>query len=1702
MVKNYKSLTLLITAMMVLSVFSTAQQYNLDNNWGVPGLTLKQDKGNQLLLNHSLSEFMMVDVEVKGNVLKSIKMPATFLPNNEGAPDLPGTSKQIAIPLGASASVEILSVQTEKYSDVDIAPAPRIPLDTESGPLHYKKNPEIYTKDKFYPENPVMLSDPYKIRGIDVVMVGVTPFQYNPVTKELIVYKDIEIEVNILGGSGKVGDERLRSRWWDPIIYDAVINPEAIPQIDYSKKAGPTDTPDYEYLIITPNDPTFIAWADSIKRWRTLQGIKTGVVTTTEVGGNTTSAIENYVNNAYNTWDVPPAAVMLLGDYGTSGNTIVSPVWDNYCVSDNIYADVDNDDLPDIIFARMTAQNATHLETMITKFLDHERTPPTNPGYYNNPITACGWQTERWFQLCSEIVGGYWKYVMGKNPVRINEIYSGTPGSSWSTNSNTSTIVNYFGPGGLGYIPSSPSTLGGWTGGNATMVNNAINSGAFMLQHRDHGGTTGWGEPAYYSSDINGLNNSDLTWVFSINCLTGKYNNSSECFAEKFHRYTYNGQNSGALGITAASEVSYSFVNDTYVWGLYDNMWPDFMPAYGTTPPSRDVLPAFGNAAGKIFLQASSWPYNPQHKEYTHHLFHHHGDAFSTVYSNMPQNLSVSHDAALLSGVTTFTVTANDGSFIALTVNEEIIGTAEGTGGPFAITIPSQDPGDVIVVTITKQDYYRYSANVDVIPPSGPYIAYDSHSINDASGNNNGQADFGEDIFLNMTLENAGSAAAYNVTATLVSTDPYVTIINNMAAFGTINAGNFGTVNDAFALTIADDIPDQHNVNFELQITGNADDTWMSNFSITVNAPVLGTGNLTIDDAAGGNGNGRLDPGETANIIIQTDNEGNSDSPDATGTLNCLSPYITINTGTYNFGSIVAGTAENAVFNITADAGTPAGTTVNLNYDVVAGNYSASDAYSETVGQIPVLIINFDPNNNSAPAMQTAMTNLSVSFDVATSIPADLNLYTSVFVCLGIYSSNHVLSSSEGTTLANYLNSGGQLYMEGGDTWYYDSQTSLQPMFNINPTADGSGDMSTVSGQSGTFTQGMTFSYSGENNWMDHIDPISPAFSILKNQSPVYGTGVAYDAGTYKTIGTSHEFGGLNDGTFPSTKEELMNQYLTFFGITGTPLLPPDISVNPLSFNVTLGPDEMQTETLSITNSGEVNLNFNIGISGSDALPGKMLQELTKETLENLRYKENFSNVTDELTGGPANSQNWALPPIQKYGLSDNKGEETFGSWSGGTWSGDSRDRGNVFHVTSSTTLEEIRFYMDISSSTSMYFFVYEGTSVTGNFTKVDEVYISNSGTGEGWYSSGPMTVSLEAGNYYYIGTSWYGTATYGRGTDAVPVTTSFGTLETGIPGTIAGYPPGSTLSNTYTDISPYYQTLVTSSIPTFEWLVPNPLSGSVSAFSSFDVDVLFDATGMTEGTYYKDLTVNSNDPDQPSVIIPCTLNVISGMSLEASIFLEGPFSGSTMTPYLNVLNMIPLSQPYNVAPWNYNGTESVPAIPNADIIDWVLVELRETSGGAESASPATMVGRQAALLLKDGSIVSTDGTSPLSFNYAPTQDIYVVVWHRNHLAVMASNPASLNGSVYEYDFTSGAGQVYGNELGHKQLEPGIWGMVSGDAECDMEINNLDKNDKWYNQYSGIGYFSGDLDMNGFVDNVDKNIPWKLNAGKCSMVVQ
>ncbi len=958
---RYSFLTIL-ALLLFTGIRAQDQKIAYSDPWQKAGYTLLEANRANVQVNFSIRDFTIADTRINGAPMQNIILDGVMLPNDEGAPNLPGTSRYIAIPEGARPVLKISDYRTELIKNVEVAPSPRIPLETERGELEYHKG-DAYSQNAFYPKNPIQISEVTEIRGVDAVMLGITPFQYNPVTKELLVYRDVKVEITFEGGRGEFGDNRLRSRWWDPIMKDVFLNYASLPEVDYNQQhqqAKRNREEGYEYLIVVPNNPEFMQWADSIKEFRQKQGIHTGIVTLADIGSNTATGLESYFNNIYNTWTIPPAAILLLADYGTNAaNSIISPIWNNYCASDNIYADVNNNMMPDIIFARITANNAQQLQVMVTKFIHYEKNPPTDPNFYHKPITALGWQTERWFQLCSEVVGGFWR-KQGKEPVRVNAIYQGTPGNVWSstTYGNTTAVVNYFGPNGEQYIPQTPAELGGWSGGTAAMVNNAINNGAFMLQHRDHGFEQGWGEPDYTSSNIPALHNTDLCFVFSINCLTGKYNMSGECFTEKFHRYTYNGQNSGALGLIAASEVSYSFVNDAYVWGMFDNMYPEFLPDQGGPVEERDLLPSFANAAGKYFLKQSAWPYNTNNKEVTYNLFHHHGGAFLQVYSEVPQNLTVMHNPILVSGETSFSVTAEAGAFIALTVNGEIIATGEATGSPVSITIEPQLPSTTMLVTITKQNYYRYEQEVEVIPPAGPYIVYNEMQIDDASGNGNGMLDYSETVLLDMTLKNVGVENANNVIATLTTSDEFITIINGQANFGTINANAAKLLTGAFQIEAAGNIPDNHTVVFTVSAS-NGTDSWASNFVIKAHAPLLEMISITVVDASGNN-NGYLDPGETADIIFKTTNNGSSTAMNISAFLSSMSPFVVLNNSTYNLNTLEAGASGMATFNVTVIPTTPIGTVLNMIYTVQSGMYEIEEVIGLKVG---LIIEDFETGN-------------------------------------------------------------------------------------------------------------------------------------------------------------------------------------------------------------------------------------------------------------------------------------------------------------------------------------------------------------------------------------------------------------------------------------------------------------------------------------------------------------------------------------------------------------------------------------------------------------------------------------------------------------------------------------------------------------------------------------------------------------------
>lgn len=222
-----------------------------------------------------------------------------------------------------------------------------------------------------------------------------------------------------------------------------------------------------------------------------------------------------------------------------------------------------------------------------------------------------------------------------------------------------------------------------------------------------------------------------------------------------------------------------------------------------------------------------------------------------------------------------------------------------------------------------------------------------------------------------------------------------------------------------------------------------------------------------------------------------------------------------------------------------------------------------------------------------------------------------------------------------------------------------------------------------------------------------------------------------------------------------------------------------------------------------------------------------------------------------------------------------------------------------------------------------------------------------------------------------------------------------------------------------------------------------------------------------------------------------------SEIRLELTAMLEGAYDGTEMRSDLNPI--LPLSQPFNMSPWNYTGTESVAAIPSANIVDWVLVELRDAASPAAATSGAS-VAMQAAFILKNGTIVGLDGSSNLTFPVSISQNLYAVVWQRNHIGIMSNNALTPSSGVYSYNYSSGVNQVYGGVNGHKQLAPGVWGMFSGDGNGDGSIGSADKSSTWNIQAGTSGYIMSDYNLDSESNNIDKTEYWVPNIGKGSQV--
>ena len=563
-------------------------------------------------INTDLGEFTIFEIPNSGFI------------GNLGKPSLPVKTYLFAVPT-LDVSFSIVDFHT-KAKDVvgKVYPAQK-PQTDNNNDNKFIIDEKFYQMDVNYPGKLGEIVKSGKIRDISFVKIEFYPVQYNPKKEIATIFDEITISLSWDKGQTVSVESDFSDSSFSKLYKNTFTNWQGFNDntLILEETVGSRED-GCDYLIIT--HPDFYSEILELANWKHSKGYKVKLVDT-NVTGDTTNEIQEYIQNAYDTWVPRPSYLLLVGD------SEFIPTSSSSTGTDLYYATVDGSDyFPDLYYGRIPVDTAQETEIIVQKILNYEKNPPTLESFYNNFVVAAyfqddeqnGYETRRFVKTSEEVRDYLMTLGYEGERIYVTESYINP------TNYNN----DYYGDG----EPLPEELLRptfAWDG-DAEDISNAIENGVFILNHRDHGSEDGWGDPYYDTSHVEELTNGELTpVVFSVNCLTGRFDDY-ECFAEEFLRL----EGGGAVAVFAATRVSYSGYNDFLCRGFYDAQWPDFDTEIGDNT-SMYTLGELMNY-GKVYM-TQTWGDPWGYEDYTFELFHIFGDPTMEIWSEVPKNLDVSY---------------------------------------------------------------------------------------------------------------------------------------------------------------------------------------------------------------------------------------------------------------------------------------------------------------------------------------------------------------------------------------------------------------------------------------------------------------------------------------------------------------------------------------------------------------------------------------------------------------------------------------------------------------------------------------------------------------------------------------------------------------------------------------------------------------------------------------------------------------------------------------------------------------------------------------------------------------------------------------------------------------------------------------------------------------------------------------------------
>ena len=886
-----------------------------------------------LQASFSFSSIEAQDYPSERGTFSWLSLANTIIGGNEGDPQIPVVNELIAVPFGAQPTIRVTNYSTTDYrlDDYDIHTlVPRQPSlrkDKRPEDVPFVYNEAAYQSTRGFRSEPMAVVEVVgTMRGVQLGKMTIEPVSYDPVNNTLRVFNDIEVTVYFDDADARATEEMLvktYSPYFD-IVYKSLFNGRAVTSV-YDDHPDLYTTP-VKMLVVTTstyaNSTPFQNWLT----WKKQKGIDVDVLTVADNASSST--IKNLIYSRYNANH--PSFLVIVGD-----ESVVKyySLWDydSYygdAATDLEYASVDGDIYHDMFLSRMPVSSTTQLGYLVNKILMYEKYTMPDPSYLDETLLIAGWDQPDYSWQTS------WTNIAGKPTIQyannnyFNAAHGITPHVFITTGTNQRTCYNY------------------------------INQVGFV-NYTAHGNIQEWSDPSFTNSNVNSLTNTNKPfWAMGNCCLSASFSNTSTypCFGEAMIR----ANNKGAFGYigsvvetywyedlyfgVGAFNAQYSTNNNPTVSGtskgVYDALFDE------TSFNSLNAVPYIGNISVS-YAYAQNYENSEITPEYYWRCYQCFGDGSVMPYLKQPAANNVSHAPTIRIGIPTFTVSADAGSYVAITKNNEILGVAQvdATG---SVNVPISgltSTGDVMIV-VTRNQRQPYIDTIQAVFLNGPFISLDSYTPNTAL--------VGENTNLNLTFKNVGNqATSGTTTVTLTSMDSNVTIFNSPQTFNAL-APNATTTVSGFQFCINSGLADGTEVILHYNAT-NGNNSWEGDLTVSVIAAVLEYKGMTWD--------GSYTPGETITVNAKFKNTGHYEATNAMATIASTSNYVSFAGSTVSVGTIAVDEQITVSFTITIAANCPQSTLIPITFTLTADgglNAQGSETLKNTCNVIFVLTDEFN----------------------------------------------------------------------------------------------------------------------------------------------------------------------------------------------------------------------------------------------------------------------------------------------------------------------------------------------------------------------------------------------------------------------------------------------------------------------------------------------------------------------------------------------------------------------------------------------------------------------------------------------------------------------------------------------------------------------------------------------------------------------